>query len=285
MTRKKVAAIATVLVLVTVAVYAFVRSRPTTLVLTGIVTTNDVVVSPQVAGQLGQLLVAEGDVVKKGQLLAVIAPDELGPTPPTTTQSAEGLSSQVRESEAALRFQERRRADQIRQAESTLAVDRGAGQGRGRRPRAGARSPTTAPQSWPRRAWSRPQDLDAGADGRRRGPRPGSTRSRSRSRRSARPWRWRASSAEQVGGAAQPDAGQPAQRGRGRRAARQGRRAPGLHRDRAPIDGIVDVRAARAGEFVSRRPAGRHADQPRRPVGPRRRRGDATSTACAWATR
>ena len=42
----------------------------------------------------------------------------------------------------------------------------------------------------------------------------------------------------------------------------------------APIDGIVDVRAARAGEVVSRGPAGRHARQPRRPVGAGRRRGD-----------
>src|SRR5947207_6057589 len=36
-------------------------------------------------------------------------------------QSAAGLSSQVHESEAALRFQERQTVDQIRQAESTLA--------------------------------------------------------------------------------------------------------------------------------------------------------------------
>src|SRR3984893_3527458 len=65
---------------------AYVKwSRPTALVLTGIVTTNDVVVSPQIAGQISQLLIAEGDQVKKEQLLAVITHDHLkalpGPRP------------------------------------------------------------------------------------------------------------------------------------------------------------------------------------------------------------
>ena len=58
------------------ATYLYTRP-PAALVLTGIVTTNDVVVSPQIGGQISQLLVAEGDVVKKDQLLAVITPDEL----------------------------------------------------------------------------------------------------------------------------------------------------------------------------------------------------------------
>jgi HlyD family secretion protein len=102
--------------------YAYTKSRPTELVLTGIVTTNDVIVSPQIAGQIGQLLVTEGDVVKKDQLVAVIVPDELKAETAYYTQNVAGLSSQVRESEAALRFQERQTADQIRQAESTLAA-------------------------------------------------------------------------------------------------------------------------------------------------------------------
>ena len=66
--------------------------------LTGIVTTNDVIVSPQIAGQIAQLLVKEGDQVKNGQLLAVIAPDELQADTAYYAQNAEGLSSQVRES-------------------------------------------------------------------------------------------------------------------------------------------------------------------------------------------
>ena len=103
------------------AAYAYSRMGPSTLVLTGIVTTNDVIVSPQIGGQIAQLLVKEGDTVKRDQLVAVIAPDELKADTAYYAQNMEGLSSQVRESEAQLRFQERQTADQIKQAESTLA--------------------------------------------------------------------------------------------------------------------------------------------------------------------
>jgi multidrug resistance efflux pump len=101
--------------------YSYANRPPTSLTLTGIVTTNDVIVSPQIAGQLIQLLAKEGDVVKRDQLLAVMRPDELKAETTYYAQNVEGLSSQVRESEAALRFQQRQMADQIAQAESTLA--------------------------------------------------------------------------------------------------------------------------------------------------------------------
>ena len=91
------------------------------LVLTGIVTTNDVVVSPQIGGQIGRLLVNEGDTVKRDQLVAVITPDELAADRTYYTQNAEGVTSQVKESEAALRYQEQQTRDQIRQAEAMLA--------------------------------------------------------------------------------------------------------------------------------------------------------------------
>src|SRR5262245_10645255 len=103
------------------AAYWYFNRPPTSLVLTGVVTTNDVIVSPQIAGQIGQLLVNEGDVVKHDQLIAVIKPDELMQESAYYAHSAEGLTSQVQESAAALRFQERQTADQIRQAEATLA--------------------------------------------------------------------------------------------------------------------------------------------------------------------
>ena len=101
--------------------YVYLTRPPTSLTLTGIVTTNDVIVSPQIAGQIERLLVKEGDEVKRDQLIAVLKPDELKAETAYYTQNVEGLSSQVRESEAALRFQERQLSDQIAQAESTLA--------------------------------------------------------------------------------------------------------------------------------------------------------------------
>jgi len=102
-------------------VYAYTRMPAPALVLTGIVTTNDVIVSPQIGGQISQLLVTEGDTVAHDQLVAVIAPDELKADTAYFSQNVAGMSSQVRESEAALRFQQRQMGDQIAQAESTLA--------------------------------------------------------------------------------------------------------------------------------------------------------------------
>src|SRR5216683_5624993 len=121
MSRKRAVFFLVLVVLAGAGAYAYRRIAPTPLVLTGIVTTNDVIVSSQISGQIGQLLVGEGDSVSKDQLVAVIVPDELRADTAYFTQNVEGMSSQVRESEAALRFQQRQTADQIRQAESTLA--------------------------------------------------------------------------------------------------------------------------------------------------------------------
>jgi multidrug efflux pump subunit AcrA (membrane-fusion protein) len=100
-------------------------SRPvTSLVLTGIVTTNHIVVSPQITGRLDKLMVAEGDVVKADQLLAVLEPDELRQERAYYSFSAEGMGSQVQESEAAVRLQERMTTDQIAQAEANLEAVR-----------------------------------------------------------------------------------------------------------------------------------------------------------------
>ena len=111
-----------VLILIGGGIYYAVTNRSNTLIVTGIVTTQDVVVSSQLAGQITDLKVAEGDEVKRGQLLAVIAPDELQADRAYYEHSAEGLAAQVRESEAALRLQERQLADQIRQAEAGVAA-------------------------------------------------------------------------------------------------------------------------------------------------------------------
>jgi HlyD family secretion protein len=111
-----------VVILLAAAVYAYATRTPSSLTLTGIVTTNDVIVSSQVAGQISQLLVKEGDEVKARQLTAVIAPEELAADTSYYAQNAAGLSSQVRESAAALRLEEQQTAGQIKQAQATLAA-------------------------------------------------------------------------------------------------------------------------------------------------------------------
>ncbi len=103
------------------AYYAF-GTGPSTLLLTGIVTTNEVIVSPQVGGQISTLLVREGDTVGPNQLLAVIAPQELRSDIQFYAHSAAGVTSQVAQSEVELRLQRRQSVDQIRQAEADLAA-------------------------------------------------------------------------------------------------------------------------------------------------------------------
>jgi HlyD family secretion protein len=114
-----------VLVLVAGAVGAgvwYYNRPPTALVLTGIVTTDEIVVSPQIAGRLEKLLVDEGDTVQKDQLVAVLALDELRQEREFYSFTAAGVGVQVQESEAALRLEQRQMREQIAQAEATLAA-------------------------------------------------------------------------------------------------------------------------------------------------------------------
>src|ERR1041384_5622820 len=94
--------------------YYYQSTRPVPLVLTGIVTTNDVVVSPQIAGRIEQLNVDEGDEVKAGDMIAVLDPGELKQDQAYYAAGVAGATSQVAESAAALRYQERQVDDQIR---------------------------------------------------------------------------------------------------------------------------------------------------------------------------
>jgi multidrug resistance efflux pump len=103
--------------------YYWYSTRPvTSLTLTGMVTTHEVVVSPQIGGRIEKLLVKEGDTVALNQLIAVIAPAELQQERAFYTASAQTAGSQVAESEAALRLQQRQTTDQIKQAQATLAA-------------------------------------------------------------------------------------------------------------------------------------------------------------------
>src|ERR1051325_8850708 len=102
--------------------YWWTSSRPVPLVLTGIVTTNDVVVSPQIAGRIEQLNVNEGDQVKAGQMIAVLDSGELEQEEAYYSAGAATATSPVAESAAALRYQECQVSDQISQAEANLAA-------------------------------------------------------------------------------------------------------------------------------------------------------------------
>lgn len=96
--------------------------RTDDLTLTGMVSTDEVVVSSQVEGRLSQMLVKEGDAVKAGQLLAVILPLEQRADVAYYAHTQKQTASQVAQAEADLRYQQAQTADQIRQAQANLAA-------------------------------------------------------------------------------------------------------------------------------------------------------------------
>src|SRR5271155_4689305 len=106
MTRKRVALLGG-LALCAVLTAWVIHARSGALVLTGIVTTDDVIVSPQVTGQIGQLLVNQGDSVVRDQAFYL--------------HSAEGDAERVEQGTASLRYQELQTSESIRQADALLA--------------------------------------------------------------------------------------------------------------------------------------------------------------------
>ena len=101
----------------------YVYGRPvTSLALTGIVTTDDVVLSSQVQGQIQRLTVKEGDAVHTGELLATIMPEELAAEQAYYAHSEEGQSANVNGARSTLNYQELQTRDQIAQAEASLAA-------------------------------------------------------------------------------------------------------------------------------------------------------------------
>jgi len=100
--------------------YYATHRPPGPLILTGIVTTQDVQVAPQVGGQIGQLLVKEGDAVQKNQLVALMTTDELRADRAYYAYQVDSIQSQVGENQAALRYQQRQTEDQIQQARAAM---------------------------------------------------------------------------------------------------------------------------------------------------------------------
>jgi multidrug resistance efflux pump len=109
-----------IVVIAVAGVYYSMRRPPGPLILTGIVTTQEVIVGPQVGGQIGQLLVKEGDRVERNQLIAVMATGELQADREYYSRQVESAQSQVGENQAALRYEQRQTEDQIQQARAAM---------------------------------------------------------------------------------------------------------------------------------------------------------------------
>jgi len=96
--------------------------RPRQIVLTGIVTTDEIVVGPEVSGRVERLFVREGDVVTNGELLATIQPQEWRAQVDFYTQSQSQSKADVSRGEADLKYQQAQTSNQIAQAEASLAA-------------------------------------------------------------------------------------------------------------------------------------------------------------------
>jgi HlyD family secretion protein len=236
-------------VVIAVVVGVAIYTRPGQIVLTGIVTTNDVIVSPQVSAQLSKLLVKEGDKVEANQLIAELAPGELAADRSYASQSEQGLGDQVQQSEAALRYQERQTADQIKQADANVAAAVAQQQEAAANLNIAKLSLTRAEAMVKAGAISN-QDLDqARTNAAVASARVDATTRQVESARAA--LALAQSAAEQI---AMRRAGlQAAQRGKAAATAQTTKADVRLSYSeiRAPISGIVDVAAARAGEIVS----------------------------------
>jgi HlyD family secretion protein len=90
--------------------------------LTGMVTTDDVIVSAQVQGRLQELKVKQGDIVKKGDLVALIQPEQWKADMSFYQSSQQQAESQLVQAEADLRFQESQTKNQISQAEASQSA-------------------------------------------------------------------------------------------------------------------------------------------------------------------
>src|SRR5271165_6823888 len=106
---------------IAVAGYLLLTRETREIKVTGIVTTDVVIVSPQIQGRLQRVCVREGDAVTNGQLLAVIQPQAWEADMSFYTSAEQQSQSQVAEAVAQLNFQESQTSNQISQADATLA--------------------------------------------------------------------------------------------------------------------------------------------------------------------
>ena len=121
MKRKAPVLIGVVVLAAALALYLVLRPAPA-VVLTGVVTTDEVIVGPEIQGRVQQLLVNQGDAVTNGQLVAVLQPQEWRADLSFYASSAAQSTAQVARASADLRFTEAQATNQIRQAEANLAA-------------------------------------------------------------------------------------------------------------------------------------------------------------------
>jgi HlyD family secretion protein len=244
--RKRLLLVVAVAALALAVIFGLRRPK---LVLTGIVTTDATIVSSEIPGRLQQLSVAPGDIVKRDQLLGEIAPAESKAELAYSASLAQSAADLVAQAEADLRFQTEQNAQQITQAEASLAA---------------AQSSVTqavADEELARLAFDRAENL------RQRSVNSAQELDQARAnydsaKARVATLRQQVLAAQAAVGLARAGAAQVKVREAALAASRQQLAAAEAQRDKAgvrlgyteihaPVDGIVDIRAALAGEVVT----------------------------------
>lgn len=100
--KKRIPILVLILVVIGIGIY-YATARPSgDITLTGIVTTDEVIVSPEIQGRLQQLLVKEGDAVTHHELLAIIQPQEQQADADYYTSAEQQSAAQVAQAKADL---------------------------------------------------------------------------------------------------------------------------------------------------------------------------------------
>jgi len=100
--NRKIPILILILAIAAVGIYYAGIRQPREIVLTGIVTTDEVIVSAEIQGRLQQLLIKEGDPITRHQLLAVIQPQEQEADAAYYTSTEQQLAAQVTQAQADL---------------------------------------------------------------------------------------------------------------------------------------------------------------------------------------
>src|SRR5713226_1927341 len=113
-----------VLFLVSLGIYLFSTPHESDIPLTGIVTGNDIIVSPQLPGRLIRLTVDEGTEVHKGDLIAELDPAELEAARDSATANIRSLEAKVKSVQQTWLWTNDQTSASLLQAQSTLTATR-----------------------------------------------------------------------------------------------------------------------------------------------------------------
>jgi HlyD family secretion protein len=113
-----------VLFFVALMVYFITTPRGSEIPLTGIVTGNDVIVSPQLAGRMIRLTVDEGSEVHKGDLIAELDPAELMAARDSAEANIHTLEAKVNSAQSTRSWTDDQTSASLLQAEAALTATR-----------------------------------------------------------------------------------------------------------------------------------------------------------------